>query len=42
MNEPNTFNNAAGNLALHPAGNVRQWIVAEVGGLPDVRFTTHA
>jgi uncharacterized damage-inducible protein DinB len=29
--------NAAGNLALHLAGNVRQWIVAGVGGAPDVR-----
>jgi uncharacterized damage-inducible protein DinB len=29
--------NAVGNLALHLCGNVRQWIVAGVGGLPDVR-----
>jgi uncharacterized damage-inducible protein DinB len=29
--------NAAGNLVLHLAGNVRQWIVSAVGGLPDVR-----
>jgi uncharacterized damage-inducible protein DinB len=29
--------NAIGNLALHLCGNVRQWIVAGVGGLPDVR-----
>src|SRR5579883_1839982 len=29
--------NAAGNLVLHLCGNVRQWIVAGVGGQPDVR-----
>jgi uncharacterized damage-inducible protein DinB len=29
--------NAVGNLALHLAGNVRQWIVSGVGGKPDVR-----
>jgi len=29
--------NAVGNLALHLTGNVRQWIVAGVGGTPDVR-----
>src|SRR5437879_5364779 len=29
--------NAVGNLALHLAGNVRQWIVGAVGGEPDVR-----
>jgi uncharacterized damage-inducible protein DinB len=29
--------NAAGNLLLHLAGNVRQWIVSGVGGQPDVR-----
>ena len=29
--------NAAGNLVLHLCGNVRQWIVAGVGGAPDVR-----
>jgi uncharacterized damage-inducible protein DinB len=29
--------NAIGNLALHLAGNVRQWIVSGVGGLPDTR-----
>jgi uncharacterized damage-inducible protein DinB len=29
--------NAVGNLALHLAGNVRQWIVSGVGGRPDVR-----
>ena len=29
--------NAIGNLALHLCGNVRQWIVAGVGGRPDVR-----
>ncbi|MBL8998244.1 MAG: DUF1572 family protein [Gemmatimonadetes bacterium] len=29
--------NSAGNLLLHLAGNVRQWIVTGVGGAPDVR-----
>ena len=29
--------NAVGNLVLHLSGNVRQWIVAGVGGKPDVR-----
>jgi uncharacterized damage-inducible protein DinB len=29
--------NAVGNLALHLSGNVRQWIVAGVGGQPDIR-----
>jgi len=29
--------NAVGNLILHLAGNIRQWIVGGVGGEPDVR-----
>ncbi|HYW44507.1 MAG TPA: DinB family protein [Bryobacteraceae bacterium] len=29
--------NAVGNLVLHLSGNVRQWIIASVGGRPDVR-----
>jgi hypothetical protein len=29
--------NAIGNLVLHLSGNVRQWIVAGVGGRPDIR-----
>jgi len=29
--------NAVGNLVLHLCGNVRQWIVAGVGGAPDNR-----
>ena len=29
--------NAIGNLVLHLCGNVRQWIVAGVGGAPDLR-----
>jgi len=29
--------NAVGNLVLHLAGNVRQWIVSGVGGSPDLR-----
>lgn len=34
---PNDAANSAGNLVMHLAGNVRQWIVAGVGGAPDVR-----
>ena len=33
----NTSSNSAGNLVLHLAGNVRQWIVSGVGGAADVR-----
>ncbi len=29
--------NAIGNLVLHLSGNVRQWILAGVGGAPDTR-----
>lgn len=29
--------NAVGNLVLHLAGNVRQWIIASLGGSPDGR-----
>jgi uncharacterized damage-inducible protein DinB len=29
--------NAVGNLMLHLAGNVRQWIVAGLGAAPDIR-----
>lgn len=29
--------NAIGNLALHLAGNVRQWIISGLGGAPDLR-----
>lgn len=34
---PNEESNSIGNLALHLAGNVRQWIVGGVGGAPDAR-----
>lgn len=34
---PNEASNSIGNLLLHLAGNVRQWIVSAVGGTPDVR-----
>ena len=30
--------NAVGNLALHLAGNVRQWIISGLGGRPDSRI----
>ncbi len=33
----NPQSNSPGNLVLHLAGNVRQWIVSGVGGAPDVR-----
>jgi uncharacterized damage-inducible protein DinB len=29
--------NAIGNLVLHLCGNVRQWIIAGLGGRPDIR-----
>jgi uncharacterized damage-inducible protein DinB len=29
--------NAVGNLLLHLAGNIRQWLIAGVGGKPDIR-----
>lgn len=34
---PNEASNSIGNLMLHLAGNVRQWIVSGVGGAVDVR-----
>ncbi len=34
---PNDATNSAGTLVLHLAGNVRQWVVAGLGGAPDVR-----
>lgn len=34
---PNAASNSIGNLLLHLAGNLRQWLVAGVGGKPDVR-----
>ena len=34
---PNEHSNSAGNLVLHLAGNVRQWVVSGIGGAPDVR-----
>lgn len=34
---PHATSNSAGNLALHLAGNVRQWIIAGLGGAPDRR-----
>jgi len=34
---PHDEANSAGNLLLHLAGNVRQWIVSGVGGAPDAR-----
>jgi len=34
---PNEASNSIGNLVLHLAGNLRQWIVSGVGGKPDTR-----
>jgi uncharacterized damage-inducible protein DinB len=34
---PNEASNSIGNLLLHLAGNLRQWVVCGVGGLPDDR-----
>ncbi len=34
---PNDESNSVGNLLMHLAGNVRQWIVSGVGGAPDTR-----
>lgn len=34
---PNDASNSPGNLLLHLAGNVRQWIVSGVGGAADTR-----
>jgi uncharacterized damage-inducible protein DinB len=34
---PHDKANSVGNLLLHLAGNVRQWVVSGIGGVPDVR-----
>lgn len=34
---PNRSSNSVGNLVLHLAGNIRQWVVSGVGGKPDIR-----
>jgi uncharacterized damage-inducible protein DinB len=34
---PNEASNSAGNLLLHLEGNVRQWVIAGVGGAADIR-----
>lgn len=34
---PNPSCNSVGNLLLHLAGNLRQWVVHGLGGAPDVR-----
>lgn len=34
---PNDASNSAGNLVLHLAGNLRQWVVSGVGDAPDRR-----
>ncbi len=34
---PNRASNSVGNLILHLAGNIRQWIISGLGGAPDRR-----
>ena len=34
---PNAVSNSIGNLVLHICGNMRQWIIAGLGGAPDLR-----
>lgn len=34
---PNRASNSVGNLVLHLAGNVCQWIISGLGGAPDIR-----
>jgi uncharacterized damage-inducible protein DinB len=34
---PNAQSNSVGNLLLHLAGNVRQWVVSGIGGEDDIR-----
>lgn len=34
---PNEASNSAGTICVHLAGNVRQWVVAGLGGAPDTR-----
>ena len=34
---PNDASNSVGNLVLHLAGNIRQWVVSGIGGTTDIR-----
>lgn len=34
---PNAASNSVGNIVLHLGGNIRQWIISGLGGVPDVR-----
>ncbi len=34
---PNPKSNSIGNLILHLSGNIRQWIIASIGGKKDIR-----
>lgn len=38
---PNRPSNSVGNLVLHLQGNVRQWIISELGGQTDRRDRNH-
>ena len=35
--KPNQNSNSIGNLVLHVCGNIRQYVMSGIGGLPDVR-----
>lgn len=35
--QPNVHSNSVGNLVLHLCGNVRQWVIAGIGGAVDQR-----
>ncbi len=44
---PNSASNSVGNLVLHLCGNIRQYVISSLGGLPDARerdkeFTTRS
>lgn len=34
---PNGVSNSAGNIVVHMCGNLRQWVISTLGGLPDTR-----
>ena len=38
---PNSASNSVGNVVLHLEGNIRQWIIAGLGGEPDRRDRSH-
>jgi len=34
---PNAASNSVGNLVLHLSGNIAQWVISGLGGVPDTR-----